>query len=73
MTPLGSNRDRHAPSGEGELGAKGLAVFLSDKRFDDLPCVLETGRDDGRVTAADVAWRSGCAAADKVTRKRASG
>jgi deoxyribonuclease-4 len=55
MTPLGSNRDRHAPLGEGELGANGLAVFLSDDRFNDLPCVLETGRDDGRVTAADVA------------------
>ena len=55
MTPLGSNRDRHAPLGEGELGAKGIAVFLSDTRFDELPCVLETGRDDGRVTAADVA------------------
>ncbi len=55
MTPLGSNRDRHAPLGEGELGAKGVAAFLSDTRFDELPCVLETGRDDGRVTAADVA------------------
>ena len=55
MTPLGSNRDRHAPPGKGEIGSGGLAVFLSDKRFDALPCVLETGRDDGRVTAADVA------------------
>lgn len=55
MTPLGSNRDRHAPLGEGELGAKGVAVFLSDTRFEELPCVLETGRDDGRVTAPDVA------------------
>ena len=54
MTPLGSNRDRHAPLGDGELGAGGLAVFLSDGRFDGLPCVLETGRDEGRVTAADV-------------------
>jgi deoxyribonuclease-4 len=55
MTPLGSNRDRHAVPGKGELGARGLAVFLSDPRFDDLPCVLETGREDGRVTAADIA------------------
>ena len=54
MTPLGSNRDRHAPPGEGEIGAEGLAVFLSDERFDELPCVLETGREDGRVTAADI-------------------
>jgi deoxyribonuclease-4 len=55
MTPLGSNRDRHAVPDKGEIGSKGLAVFLSDPRFDQLPCVLETGRDDGRVTAADVA------------------
>jgi deoxyribonuclease-4 len=55
MTKLGSNRDRHAPPGEGEIGEKGLAVFLSEPRFDTLPCILETGRADGRVTAEDVA------------------
>ncbi|MGI8729881.1 MAG: deoxyribonuclease IV [Solirubrobacteraceae bacterium] len=41
-TPLGSHRDRHANIGEGEIGAEGCAVFLSDPRFDGLPCVLET-------------------------------
>ena len=40
--PLGSNRDRHANVGEGELGEDGAAVFLSEPRFQDLPCVLET-------------------------------
>lgn len=55
VTPLGSNRDRHAPPGEGEIGGSGLAVFLSEPRFDGLPVVLETGHDDGRVTAADIA------------------
>jgi deoxyribonuclease-4 len=54
MTPLGSNRDRHAPPGEGELGKDGLAVFLSEPRFTDLPVVLETGTSDGAVAAADV-------------------
>jgi deoxyribonuclease-4 len=54
LTPLGSNRDRHAAIGEGELGEKGCAAFLSEPRFQGLPCVIETGRDDGRVTAADV-------------------
>jgi deoxyribonuclease-4 len=39
---LGSNRDRHAAVGQGELGAKGCAVFLSEPRFDGLPLVLET-------------------------------
>src|SRR5262245_13636476 len=42
QTPLGSNRDRHANVGEGELGRRGCSVFLSEPRFDDLPCVLET-------------------------------
>jgi deoxyribonuclease-4 len=54
MMPLGSNRDRHAVPGEGELGAAGLAVFASEQRFQDLPVVLETGRDDGKVTAEDI-------------------
>jgi deoxyribonuclease-4 len=54
MTPLGSNRDRHAPPGEGELGEAGLAVFLSEPRFQDLPVVLETGTADGAVAAADI-------------------
>ena len=40
--PLGSNRDRHANVGAGEIGLDGCAVFLSDPRFDGLPCVLET-------------------------------
>ena len=55
VTPLGSNRDRHAVPGKGELGEDGLAVFVSEPRFESLPVVLETGREDGRVTAADVA------------------
>ncbi len=52
---LGSNRDRHAIMGEGELGEKGCAVFLSEPRFEKLPCVLETGRDGGAPAAEDVA------------------
>jgi deoxyribonuclease IV len=55
MTPLGSNRDRHAIMGEGELGENGCAVFLSEPRFETLPCVLETGRDRGGAAAEDVA------------------
>ena len=39
--PLGSNRDRHASLGEGELGDRGLRVFLSEPRFQGLPAVLE--------------------------------
>ncbi len=42
QTPLGSNRDRHANIGEGELGQDGCAAFLSAPGFEELPCVLET-------------------------------
>ena len=41
QTPLGSNVDRHAEPGEGHLGREGCAAFLSEPRFDALPCVLE--------------------------------
>jgi deoxyribonuclease-4 len=44
---LGSNRDRHADVGEGELGRRGCGVFLSEPRFEGLPCVLETNGPDG--------------------------
>jgi deoxyribonuclease-4 len=44
--PLGSNRDRHADVGEGELGNRGCSVFLSEPRFQDLPLVLETHGPD---------------------------
>src|SRR4051794_30006049 len=46
MVGLGSNRDRHADIGEGELGDAGCSVFLSEPRFDGLPCVLETPGPD---------------------------
>jgi len=52
---LGSNRDRHAIMGEGELGERGCAVFMSEPRFEKLPGVLETGRDSGAPAAEDVA------------------
>ncbi len=55
MTPLGSNRDRHAVLGEGELGEASCAIFLSEPRFEGLPCVLETGREKGGAGAEDVA------------------
>jgi len=46
QTPLGSNRDRHADIGAGEIGETGCAAFLSEPRFDTLPCVLETPGPD---------------------------
>jgi deoxyribonuclease-4 len=40
--PLGSCRDRHANVGQGEMGKRGLAAFLSEPRFEGLPAPLET-------------------------------
>ena len=42
QTPLGSNRDRHANIGRGELGEEGCMAFLSAPGLQRLPCVLET-------------------------------
>jgi deoxyribonuclease IV len=53
-TPLGSNRDRHATLGDGELGARGLRVFLSEPRFEGLPALLETGPDGSGPDLAQV-------------------
>jgi deoxyribonuclease-4 len=56
--PLGSCRDRHANVGQGEMGKKGLATFLSEPRFESLPATLETpgphkkGADRKEVQAA---------------------
>jgi deoxyribonuclease IV len=41
QNPLGSNRDRHAIPGEGELGPRGCAAFLSEPRFEGLPALFE--------------------------------
>jgi deoxyribonuclease-4 len=45
-TALGSNRDRHANVGDGQMGA-GLSVFLSHPKLQQLPCILETLPHDG--------------------------
>jgi deoxyribonuclease IV len=50
--PLGSNRDRHANVGEGELGEK-LGVFLSHPRLQRLPALLEVPGTNGGGPDAD--------------------
>jgi deoxyribonuclease-4 len=68
---LDSNRDRHAIMGEGELGEKGCAVFLSEPRFEKLPGVLETGHDGGAPAAEDVALAKKLRTRGKSARSRA--
>ena len=53
---LGGNADRHACLGEGELGRAGCAAFLSEPRFEGLPCVLEgPGLGGKEVLPEDIA------------------
>jgi deoxyribonuclease IV len=52
--PLGGNRDQHAHLGEGELGEPGIATFVSEPRFEDLPALIETGRDGNPPDRAGV-------------------
>lgn len=40
--PLGSRVDRHAPLGAGEIGWQCFEYIMKDKRFDNIPLVLET-------------------------------
>ena len=49
--PLGSNRDRHAPPGDGEIGARGCAAFLSEPRFEKLPVLFEGPGKAGKAVA----------------------
>jgi deoxyribonuclease IV len=70
LVKLGSNRDRHAILGEGELGERGCAVFLSEPKFERLPCLLETGKDGGAPSADDVALAFKLRKRGKSNRKR---
>jgi deoxyribonuclease-4 len=73
QTPLGSNRDRHANIGEGELGESGCAVFLSEPRFEGLPCVLETpglDRVSEQIALCRKLRRRGKAARARAARRR---
>jgi deoxyribonuclease-4 len=71
VVTLGSNRDRHAIMGEGELGEKGCAVFISEPRFEKLPGLLETGRDGGAPAAEDVALAKKLRGRGSAARSRA--
>jgi deoxyribonuclease-4 len=71
--PLGSNRDRHANLGHGELGERGCAAFLSEPRFADLACVLETpGPKGSGPTAEEVALARKLRTRGLASRRRAA-
>jgi deoxyribonuclease-4 len=43
---LGSHVDRHAHIGEGHIGLEPFGYFLNDSRFEKVPFLLETPKDD---------------------------
>ena len=46
---LGSRVDRHEHIGKGEMGEEPFRFLMRDKRFVDMPCVLETPKEDDFV------------------------
>ena len=79
QAPLGSNRDRHADVGDGELGERGCSAFLSEPRFERLPLVLETpgpereGPTREQIEHCRVLRRRGIQARRRAMRTRAAG
>jgi deoxyribonuclease IV len=47
LKPQGSRVDRHAHIGRGYLGMEPFRLLVNDRRFRDLPMVLETPKEEG--------------------------
>lgn len=52
--PLGSRVDRHAHIGEGCLGLEPFRRLVNDRRFADLPMLLETPKTEGRAARGPI-------------------
>jgi deoxyribonuclease IV len=52
-TPLASRVDRHEHIGKGTIGRTGFRNLLADKRFRDIPMILETPKGTGDGTGED--------------------
>ena len=50
---LGSNRDRHALIGEGEIGEAAFGWLMADKRSLGVPLILETPQQNAEIAADD--------------------
>lgn len=55
MCPLGSHKDRHAPIGEGSIGAETLLRLVHHPALRHLPMVLETPQPDNDGYAREIA------------------
>ena len=43
---MGSRVDRHEHIGKGAIGLNGFRFLMNDKRFDEIPKILETPKED---------------------------
>ncbi len=53
LKPQGSRVDRHAHIGRGCLGLEPFRLLVNDKRFRDLPMILETPKEEGEEKDMD--------------------
>ncbi len=56
VTELGSNRDRHANIGEGQMN-DGLGAFIAHPAVQDLPAILEVPGPDNKGPDANELWK----------------
>ncbi|MBE9488419.1 MAG: deoxyribonuclease IV [Bacteroidetes bacterium] len=54
MKPLGSRIDRHSSLGNGFIGYDAFDYIAKDKRFDDIPLILET--PDSTIWNEEIEW-----------------
>jgi deoxyribonuclease-4 len=50
--PLGSRVDRHTHIGEGHVGLDGFRRLVNDRRFRQMPMLLETPKAEGKAKGA---------------------
>lgn len=50
---IGSNKDRHAHIGQGNIGENGFSALVNDSRLEGIPLILETPKEEIDGRAAD--------------------
>jgi AP endonuclease-1 len=54
LTPLASNKDRHANIGSGEIGLPAFHCIMNDARFKGMPLVLETPAASWKIWQGEI-------------------
>ncbi len=45
-SPMGTHTDRHESLGKGYIGIEAFRLLMNDRRFDNIPCILETPNEE---------------------------